>query len=95
MEIGKLITIQRNRLGITLEELAQKLDISMSYLSRIENDKRNFPKNSIEKICDILEIDQSKLELQLIINEITKKYGKNKYFNAAIKKIVLKLVEQK
>ena len=48
--LGKKLRILRINTGETIVEMSQKLDMSTSYLSSIENGKRKIPKNFLENL---------------------------------------------
>lgn len=48
--LGKILRILRINAGDNMRDMANKLDLSISYLSAIENGKRNVPANFEEKI---------------------------------------------
>lgn len=55
MSIGVNIKNRRNELGLTLEEVAQNLNITRQTLSRYENNIiSNIPSDRIEKIAEAL-----------------------------------------
>lgn len=56
VKIGKVIKTFRKRKKFTLKELAEKADISSSYLSQIENDQVNMNMSVLESICQALDI---------------------------------------
>lgn len=47
---------QRLKCGLTLKELADKLDVEKQYVWRLENGKINMSPNYIDKILEQLEI---------------------------------------
>lgn len=56
--IGKKISVLRKYKGLSLSELAQRADISKSYLSNIERNLNQNPSiNIVMKIADVLEVD--------------------------------------
>ncbi|MCM8568907.1 helix-turn-helix domain-containing protein [Gramella jeungdoensis] len=56
LKVGKRILHLRNDLGLSQEKLALKADIDRTYLTGVENGKRNISIKNIEKICKALEI---------------------------------------
>ena len=44
-QLGKVLRIIRINVGDSMRDMASKLDLSVSYLSAIENGKRNVPDN--------------------------------------------------
>lgn len=70
-EIGSFLTNFRSEIGESLRTMASKLDISATYLSAIENNKRNIPADFIEKFVSIYEIDEdtkAKLEKACLLS---------------------------
>lgn len=94
----------REEKGISQKDLAEKLNISQSYLSEIENNKKkNVSFELVFNICDILnveirkiyiavsDIDELKNEMYLRID----KYGINAPETMKISQIIDKLVNLK
>ena len=61
-EIGVFLTNFRNQIGESLRTMAMKLDISATYLSAIENNKRNIPADFIDKFVEVYKIDEKTRE---------------------------------
>lgn len=62
MSFGRTVREQRNAKGIGLIEFAERLGISAAYLSRIEREHENPPRDElIERIAAILGIDLDEL----------------------------------
>jgi transcriptional regulator with XRE-family HTH domain len=62
MSFGRTVREQRNAKGIGLNEFAERLGISPAYLSRIEREHENPPRDElIERIAAILGIDLDEL----------------------------------
>lgn len=61
MNIGKAIMLCRNQKGITKTKLAQDADISISYLTLLEQSKREPNLSTINNICKALQIPPSVL----------------------------------
>lgn len=62
MSIGYNIKSQRNKLGMTLEEVASKLDVSRQTLSRYETGViSNIPSDKIETLAAVLHTSPSSL----------------------------------
>lgn len=58
MGFGSYLRQKREEQELTLVELAEKLGISVAYLSRIERDRENAPKDElIQKACKALGLD--------------------------------------
>ena len=54
--IGTRLKHRRETIEISLRKLAQKTDLSASFLSQVERGKANLSLNSLEKIADALEV---------------------------------------
>lgn len=61
MELGKAIKICREQKGLTRTELADKTILSVSYISLLENNKRDPSLSKVEKIAAALGIPMSVL----------------------------------
>lgn len=73
---AELIQQKRKAKELTLEELAVKLDVDKSYLSKLENDRVPAPsKDLIKKISEALFIDYE--QLSLLAGRITDSMVKN------------------
>lgn len=62
-KIGKKIKSLRNNAGLTQEQLAEKCDISTSYLGHIERGTRRLSLETAVKIADTLNIGTDELIL--------------------------------
>lgn len=45
-----------NKMNLTQDEFSQKLGWDRTYLSRVESGKQNLTIESLEKVCDVLDI---------------------------------------
>lgn len=54
MQIGKTLKEIRTAKGVSLTELAELSNVTKSYLSKIENDKREPSVTSIHSVCKAL-----------------------------------------
>ena len=60
--LGKVISNRREKLGISQRELAKKVKISNSTVSRIENDDKITPdNNTLKAISEVLQVDYNYL----------------------------------
>ncbi|MBN1057077.1 helix-turn-helix domain-containing protein [Clostridium botulinum] len=55
-KLGNNIKLERLRLNLTQEQLSERLDISTSYLGRIERGERNVPLDTLIRLADILNV---------------------------------------
>ena len=71
-QLGKLLRIVRINTGDSMRNMADKLDLSVSYLSAIENGKRNVPTNMEEKLFRAYELsEKDKQNVRDAIKETT------------------------
>jgi len=59
--VGRNIKKIRLSLNLNTDDIAKKLGISRSYLTLIENEKRNFPKKLVKKLSNTLKIPLKQL----------------------------------
>lgn len=59
--LGVNIRAERQRLGWTLEDLTDRTGISFTYLSRVENGKKNISLSTLYKISRALNINVDQL----------------------------------
>ena len=58
MGFGGYLRKKREDRGLTLVEVAERVGISVAYLSRIERERENAPKDAlIQKVCKALDLD--------------------------------------
>lgn len=79
--IGETIKLLRILYGINSQDLALKIEISQSYMSEIENNKKVPKLEIIKKISEIFKIRTSSL---IYIDEKVEEAGKNINFNEKI-----------
>ena len=79
--IGETIKLLRILYGINSQDLALKIEISQSYMSEIENNKKVPKLEIIKKISGIFKIRTSSL---IYIDEKVEEAGKNINFNEKI-----------
>ncbi len=60
--LGKKLRILRINTGETSIEMAQKFDMSISYLSSIENNKRKIPRDFLEKLFKSYNLSEEEKE---------------------------------
>ncbi|MFC6463742.1 helix-turn-helix domain-containing protein [Marinilactibacillus sp. GCM10026970] len=56
MEFGPKIKALRIAAGMTAKELAQKIDISPSFISAIEHNSTKLSLKTLSHICDVLDV---------------------------------------
>lgn len=53
--IGRIIKYQRKKIGLTLEELANRLDVDRQYIWKMENGRKNISPDYLDKVIEKLE----------------------------------------
>ncbi|MFW6275521.1 MAG: helix-turn-helix domain-containing protein [bacterium] len=87
---GKYIRKLRLEKGLTLTQLAARIDLDSANLSKIENGKRAFNENRLEKLSLALNVD-----LNTIKSEFYSDYIAQKLFDSKCIDETLILTEQK
>ena len=60
-KLGKEICTARKRLKMSQAELAEKADLSVTYISKIECGHRNFSVHAMARIAQVLKLPQYKM----------------------------------
>ena len=55
MDIGELIKYNREKKGFSITDLAERIGISRSYLSRMEDGERNIKAETLAQIANVLD----------------------------------------
>jgi len=74
---GEYIRILRTSKGLTLTQLAAKLDMDSANLSKVENNKREFDEKRIIKLAKIFEINVQELRDEYYSEKFAKKIYEN------------------
>jgi len=74
---GEYIKRLRSYNGLTLTQLAAKLDLDSANLSKIENDKRAFDEKRLTLLADAFSLDISMLRKEFFSDVIAKKLYEN------------------
>lgn len=67
--IGKRIKKNRIKMGLTQEELAYKMDVSIAFLSRIERGHSHINLKRIFEICNLLDTNPGELLMGVSFEE--------------------------
>lgn len=59
--IGERLKKARTDKGLTQEKLAEKIDVSIAFLSRIERGSSHISLKRLSQICDILEVSEGEI----------------------------------
>jgi transcriptional regulator with XRE-family HTH domain len=71
-KVGKRIKLLRQQKGVSQEYLGERLGVTRSFISRMENGKRPISLDKIERIADVLDVEVD--DLLIDKNEIIKYY---------------------
>mgnify|MGYP006190512411 CR=1 FL=1 len=74
---GEFIRNLRTEKGLTLTQLAAKLDLDSANLSKIENGKRDFDQKRIPKLAKIFNVSVKELKDEFISDLIAKQIYEN------------------
>ena len=100
--LGKYLRKLRIDKGEILKDMSDKLEVTVSFLSAVENGKKKMPSEWNQKICDLYELDKnqkkdfseaiatSEEKIEMNLNELS--FGKN--FAAAFARELPKMNEQ-
>ena len=69
---GEYIRKLRNINGLTLTQLAAKLDLDSANLSKIENGKRDFDEKRLLKLAKVFELNVKELKKEFVSDQIAK-----------------------
>lgn len=74
---GEYIKRLRTENGLTLTQLAAKLDLDSANLSKIENNKREFDERRLTLLSKVFDLDIAELRTEFFSDLIAKKIYKN------------------
>jgi len=69
---GEYIRELRNLNGLTLTQLAAKLDLDSANLSKIENGKRDFDEKRLLKLAKVFKLNVKELKKEFVSDQIAK-----------------------
>jgi transcriptional regulator with XRE-family HTH domain len=70
---GEHLRILREKSGLTLKEVATKIEIDISLLAKIERNERQPTKTLIKNISDFFKVDEKKLLNEFLSDQIAYK----------------------
>jgi HTH-type transcriptional regulator, competence development regulator len=85
INLGKMINQIRKEQQLTLKSVAQKLEIDLTMLSKIENGERQVQAHMIKPLSELFKIDYKELQIQYLNNKIANEFGEEPYFSESIK----------
>ncbi len=87
---GQYLKELRIEKGLTLVQLASKLQIDTANLSKIENGKREFDIKRLPKLCKLFKLDKVEMEKEILSEKIAKSV-----YDQKLDKSILTLAEKK
>ncbi len=87
---GEYIRLLRNENGLTLTQLAAKLNLDSANLSKIENGKRDFDEKRLPKLARVFKLNITELRNEYVTDQI----GKQIYETNCTKQL-LQVAEEK
>lgn len=69
IEIGKILQSIRKSLGMTQEQVAEKLDLAPRYISDIERNKTKGSLDTLVKLCNIYKVTPTFILKDYLINQ--------------------------
>ena len=90
---GDFISSGRNAGGITMTELGQKLNLNSSTISKIENGYRQFPKEKLKLLSEILNTPYEKVVKEFIQTDLIQQYSGFPNYENILTEIIQKVEE--
>ena len=59
--IGRRLKSARNNKGFTQQDIAEKIDVSVAFLSRVERGSSHINLTRLSQLCDILEVSEGEV----------------------------------
>ena len=84
LDIGKMIHQFRKERQLTLKFVADKLDIDLSMLSKIENGERQIQGHMLKPLSELFKIDYKDLQIKFLNQKIEEEFGDEPYFEDSI-----------
>jgi transcriptional regulator with XRE-family HTH domain len=74
----------RKERQLTLKSVAQKLEIDLTMLSKIENGERQVQAHMIKPLSELFKIDYKELQIQFLNQKIEDEFGDEPFFEEVI-----------
>lgn len=84
IDFGAFIHELRTHHRYSLKIVADKLDIDISLLSKIEHGERQVQGHMLKPLAEIFELDFKELQIQFLNQRIEEEYGNENYFDETI-----------
>ena len=86
MTAGELIKEARLKKRLTLQNVADSLNMDISTISKIEKGTRKLKQEHIKKISKLLDLDIFQINSVYLTDSIVNQYGNNPYILDALKR---------
>ena len=86
LDIGKMIHQFRKERQLTLKYVADKLEIDLSMLSKIENGDRQIQGHMLKPLSKLFKIDYKDLQIKFLNQKIENEFGDEPYLKETLEK---------
>ncbi len=93
--IGEYVRELRNEKGLTLRELADALDVDVTYISKIELGTRNLSRELIPGLAKAFQEDKDEFNTTILAMMAAEQFGKEKNGLESLKMAVKQLEKKK
>ena len=84
-DIGSLIHTLRVKNNMSQKQVADRLGIDISLLSKIEHGERQVQSHMLKELSRIFDLDYKSLQIKYINRRLKAEFGQEPYFNEALK----------
>jgi transcriptional regulator with XRE-family HTH domain len=84
VDFGAYIHELRTNKAYSLKIVADKLNIDISLLSKIEHGERQVQSHMLKPVADLFELDYRVLQIQFLNQKIEDEYGNEPFINEAL-----------
>lgn len=77
----------RKERQLTLKFVADKLEIDLSMLSKIENGDRQIQSHMLKPLAELFKLDYKEIQIQYLNQKIVESFGDEPYFEEVILKM--------
>ena len=88
LDIGKMIHQFRKERQLTLKYVADKLEIDLSMLSKIENGDRQIQGHMLKPLSELFKIDYKDLQIKFLNQKIEDEFGDEPFIEEAVSKFL-------
>ena len=88
LEFGKFIQKKRKEKNFTLKHVADKLEMDLSMLSKIENGERQMQGHMLKPLADLFNLPFKEIQMKYLYNKIQDEYGAEPYLRETLVNIL-------